>query len=161
MLYSKDKVHKFYMNGITVEDLRPYTRKIWSVGDNIVFDNPVVIATPQSGAAGIGDCKKITKNTVINEDNIRVELNEFRFINERIMHSTIPHVHSLQMREKLNTTIVIYDKILSLMKRRRVIRRLRMYLTTHMLVIDWFKETMEKSYAPDGPGYTRVYQGYE
>lgn len=141
------------MNTATVGDLRPYIRRIWTFGENIVFENPNVIDN-----WGILSCKQITKNTVVNEDNIRVELNELRFIKNRILtHSA--GICSPLMKEELNKKIVIYEKILSLLIRRKVIRRLRMYLTVHLLGLDWFKGTMERSYAPDGPGYHRVMNG--
>ena len=48
------------------------------------------------------------------------------------------------------------QKVMKLLIRRKAIRRLRIYLFIHLLGVDWFKETMEKSYTPGGPGYNRV-----
>ena len=138
------------MNSLSINDLRPYVRDVWEYGDNVIFDNTKNVCDDYDYTL----TKTWTTKQAIDYEHINVRLNTFEWI-----IGTYWHTHSIITREqfkRLNHTIIMYQKVMKLMERRKRIRRLRIYLFIHLLGLDWFKETMEKSYSPDGPGYNRV-----
>ena len=138
------------MNSITINDLRSYVRDVWEYGDNIVFDNTRDVCDDYD----YKQTKTWTTKEIINYDHIRVRLNTFTWISGTYYHRT--SIITKEEFKRLNHTIIIYQKVMKLMERRKRIRRLRMYMFIHLLGIDWFKEAMEKSYAPGGCGYIRL-----
>ena len=133
-----------------LKDLEPYVRNPWSIGANLLFESPSLFVAEDDDP---GVIKLMPMDTLIDETYVRERLDLLNRQSKRhYWYSTrSPHVF-----KNINTTTVIYQHILTLLTRRKTLRKLRMYLLTHLFVVDWFRDSMEMSYAPGGPGYSRI-----
>lgn len=135
---------------LRLKDLEPYVRNPWSIGTNLLFESPSLVVTDDEDP---GVVKLMPQDAPIDEKYVREKLD---LLSQQSRRHYWHSARSPQVFKNINTTTVIYQHILTLLTRRKTLRKLRLYLLTHLLVVDWFRDSMEKSYAPGGPGYART-----
>ena len=57
--------------------------------------------------------------------------------------------------------IRVLSNILKLMNRRRVIKKLKLYMNVYLNITSVYMDTLEKTYKPDGVGYYRILNNYK
>ena len=147
---------------ITIADLEPYVRHVSNnvSGESWIFQRSFYNSRPRFEATGF------TIDSTITEEMITAKkvaaYTEYHSLSNSPDQFLVYGDQSLMTRLViLDAQIVIYGHFLRLLKRRKVIRRLRMYIVCIISMNNLYLDTLEKTYSPGGDGFNRMKQHYD
>lgn len=90
-------------------------------------------------------------SSYISHDFLTKHISVLTFVNRKEYRNAKIYITQSSPTRILNTLHIL----MGLVKKRNK-RIFRKTIKLYLAIMDWFKETMEKSYAPNGPGYIRI-----